>query len=105
MLPQIVTVPYPMSTASAGPVCVFYFSFFFFLSHPPQTTFRFPLPPTLPSSNHKQSRPSLALTPPPPKMRPAKRDLPPRCAPSSNASARTPIEKAFCAHQNDTPRP
>lgn len=77
------------------------FLLFYFLSHP-----RFYSTTTRPdSSNHKQSRPSLALTHRPLKMRPAKRDSPRLCAPSSNVSARTPIEKAFFAHQNDTPRP
>jgi hypothetical protein len=77
---------------------------FSFLSHPRfcSITTRRPSPP---SSNHKQSRPCLALMHRPLKMRPAKRDSPPRCAPSSSVSARTPIEKAFFAHQNDTPRP
>jgi hypothetical protein len=64
-----------------------------------------PLVPSPPSSNHKQSRPCLALMPRPLKKRPAKRDSPRRCAPSSNASAKTPIERAFFAHQNDMPRP
>jgi hypothetical protein len=49
-----------------------------FVIHVSSTTTR-PLPP---SSNHKQSRPCLALTPLPQKKRPAKRDSPPRCAPS-----------------------
>jgi hypothetical protein len=78
-------------------------SLLFFLVILSTTRPRPPLPRRPP--NHKQSRPCLALMHRPLKKRPAKRDSPPRCAPSSNVSARTPIEKAFFAHQNDMPRP
>ena len=70
----------------------------FLLSHP--------LPRSIPSSsNQKQSRPSRALPPLPPRKPPAKQGSPRPCAPSSNASVKIPIEKVCFARRNDMPRP
>jgi len=84
------------------------------LGWPGQFLFSFPSsPPPAPltpssfskSTPKKQSLPSLASTPPPQRKRLAKPGSPRRSAPSSNASARIPIEKVSFARQNAMPRP
>jgi len=83
------------------------------LGWPGQSSFLFPSSPPPPAPAypvfllqiHKQSRPSLASTHLPKRNSLAKLDSLQQCAPSSNASARIPIEKDSFARQNAMPRP
>lgn len=75
-----------------------------FSSHPLRPP-AFRSPPSSFSKSNKQSPPSLASTHPPKRKNLARLDSPPPSAPSSNASARIPIEKVSFARQNAMPRP